>query len=80
MKKYSPVKVENALAYILLIVGVLNIILFIDTILTDSGAEYEFLSVGTNKTINSIFYGSIAAFLLIAGNKMLKKNLIHRNR
>ncbi|WKK66008.1 hypothetical protein [Lutimonas zeaxanthinifaciens] len=75
MKKYSPVKVENALAYILLIVGVLNIILFIDTILTDSGAEYEFLSVATNQTINSIFYGSIAAFLLIAGNKMLKKKL-----
>lgn len=67
-------KLEKALAYILLNVGILNIILFIDTILTDSRAEYEFLSIETNKSINAIFYGLIAAFLLIAGNKMLKKN------
>ena len=73
MKKHRPVKFYTALAYIFIIVGFLNIILFIDTILTDSGAEYQFLSLGTNKTINSIFYGTIAAFLLIAGNKMLKK-------
>ncbi|MCA0932984.1 hypothetical protein LCM02_11020 [Lutimonas saemankumensis] len=73
MKKSESAEVENILAYIFLIVGILNIILFIDTILTDSGAEYQFLSVRTNKTINSVLYGLIAAFLLIAGNKMLKK-------
>jgi hypothetical protein len=66
-------KPDKALAYILLIAGVLNFILFIDTLLTDDGAEYLFLSIETNKTINSILFGSIAAFLMIAGNKMLKK-------
>lgn len=66
-------KIEKTLAYIFLIVGIVNLILFFDTILTASGKEYQFLSIATNKTINSVFYGIIAAFLLIVGNKMLKE-------
>lgn len=67
-------KTKINLAYVFLIVGILNFIFLVDTILTDPEIEFSIFSIVTTKTINIIYYGVVCVFLLFAGIYIMKNN------
>ena len=64
---------KKLLMYLFLIVGFGNMLMLIDTLLTDTGHSFTLFSLPTNKLINSLFYAFIAGFLLYMGIDQMKK-------
>jgi len=61
--------------FLFLLVGIGNLLMMIDTLLTDGDQIYSIFSIQTNKAINVAFYALISCFLIYAGihqNKRLK--------
>jgi len=62
------------LAYVFFIVGILNFVFLVDTILTDPAIEFSIFSMATTKTINIIYYGVICIILFFAGIYIIRNN------
>lgn len=61
--------------YLFLLVGIGNLLMMIDTLLSDPDQTFSLFSVRTSKTINVVFYALISCFLIFVGihqNKQLK--------
>ena len=65
-------KNRKFLAYLFLIVGLLNAIALLDTILSDSNLSYTIFSFPTNKEINITFYAILSFILFYTGIREYK--------
>ena len=63
--------------YLFLLVGMGNLIMMIDTILSEPDQNFSVFSIHTGKWINVAYYGAIALFLIYLGfneNKKMNQN------
>ncbi len=67
-------KAQNNIAYIFLIVAILNLVFFVDTIFTKANVDYYIFSIKTSKSINLIYYAIISLLLLLTGTIILYRN------
>jgi len=67
-------KAQNNIAYIFLIVAILNLAFFIDTIFTKANVDYYIFSIKTSKSINLMYYAIISLLLLLTGAIILYRN------
>ena len=67
-------KAQNNIAYIFLIVAILNLAFFIDTIFTKANVDYYIFSIKTSKSINLMYYAVISLLLFLIGAIILYQN------
>ena len=62
------------LVYLFLFVGIGNLLMMIDTLLTDKDEAYHLFSYTTSKAFNASFYALVTVFLIYAGMLQHRKN------
>jgi len=67
-------KTQNNVAYIFLIVGILNLVFLIDTIFTEAQVDFYIFSIKTSKSINMLYYAIISVLLFLTGLIILYRN------
>jgi len=67
-------KAQNNIAYIFIIVAILNLAFFIDTIFTKANVDYYMFSMETSKSINLMYYAIISLLLFLIGTIILYRN------
>lgn len=69
-------KTQKNIAYIFLIVAILNLVFLADTLLTQADVDYYIFSIKTSKSINLMYYAISFLLLFIIGMILLnqKKN------
>ncbi len=67
-------KAQNNIAYIFIIVAILNLVFFIDTIFTKANVDYYIFSIETSKSINLMYYAIISLLLFLIGTIILYQN------
>ncbi len=67
MKKYKFLK------GLFLVIGIMNVISFFDTLLAKESEAFHFLSFSTSKTINLIIYLVLAVILFAAALRIKSK-------
>lgn len=69
-------KTQKNIAYIFLIVAVLNLVFFVDTVMTRVNVDYYIFSIKTSKSINLMYYAISFLLLFLIGMILLnqKKN------
>ena len=72
--KQGNMNFEKFLVYLFLFVGIGNLLMMIDILLTDQSEAYHLFSYSTSKEINTAFYALISIFLIYAGALQHKKN------
>ena len=67
-------KTQNNVAYIFLIVGILNLVFLVDTIFTEAQVDFYIFSIKTSKSINLMYYAIISVLLFLTGLIILYRN------
>ena len=67
-------KAQNNIAYIFLVVAILNLVFFVDTIFTKANVDYYIFSIETSKSINLMYYAVISLLLFLIGVIILYQN------
>lgn len=67
-------KTQNNVAYIFLIVGILNLVFLVDTIFTEAQVDFYIFSIKTSKSINMMYYAIISVLLFLTGLIILYRN------
>jgi hypothetical protein len=67
-------KAQNNIAYIFLVVAILNLVFFVDTIFTKANVDYYIFSIKTSKSINLMYYAVISLLLFLIGAIILYQN------
>ena len=67
-------KAQNNIAYIFLLVAILNLVFFVDTIFTKANVDYYIFSIETSKSINLMYYAVISLLLFLIGAIILYQN------
>ncbi len=67
-------KAQNNIAYIFLIVAILNLVFFVDTIFTKANVDYYIFSIKTSKSVNLMYYALISLLLFLSGAIILYQN------
>jgi len=67
-------KTQNNVAYIFLIVGILNLVFLVDTLITDAHVDFYIFSLKTSKSINVMYYAIISVLLFLTGLIILYRN------
>jgi hypothetical protein len=67
-------KAQNNIAYIFLVVAILNLVFFVDTIFTKANVDYYIFSIETSKSINLMYYAVISLLLFLIGAIILYQN------
>jgi hypothetical protein len=67
-------KAQNNIAYIFLVVAILNLVFFVDTIFTKANVDYYIFSIETCKSINLMYYAVISLLLFLIGAIILYQN------
>ncbi len=65
----SVMKIQNLQiwSFLFLLVGIGNLLMLIDILLSDGEDSYSLLSITTSKAINATFYALMSCFLIYAG-------------
>ena len=67
-------KAQNNIAYIFLVVAILNLVFFVDTIFTKANVDYYIFSIESSKSINLMYYAVISLLLFLIGAIILYQN------
>ena len=67
-------KTQINVAYIFLIVGILNLVFLVDTIFTEAQVDFYIFSIKTSKSINMVYYAIISVLLFLTGLIILYRN------
>ncbi len=66
-------KTQKNLAYIFLLVAILNLVFLVDTLLTKENVDYYIFSIETSKSINLMYYAISFLLLFIIGIVLLNQ-------